>query len=90
MEEAEIGRLMSESGLKPTMQSDRRMSRFIPESGRQNHAPACLTWATWRHRPPLFNDLVGAAQQGKWHGEAKCLCRLHVDYEFELCDLLHR
>jgi hypothetical protein len=39
---------------------------------------------------PSFNDLVGAAEQGKWHGEAKRLCRLHVDYEFELCDLLHR
>ena len=38
----------------------------------------------------LFDHLVGAAEQGKWHGEAKRLCRLHVDYEFELCALLHR
>ena len=90
MEEAEIGRLMSESGLKPTMQSDRRISRFTPESGRQSHAPACLTWARRRHWRALFNNLVGAAEQGKWHGEAKRLYRLHVDYEFELCDLLHR
>jgi hypothetical protein len=37
-----------------------------------------------------FHELVCAARQGKWNGEAKRPCRLHVDEKFELRDLLHR
>jgi hypothetical protein len=37
-----------------------------------------------------FHEFVCAATQGKWNGEAKRPCRLHVDEKFELRDLLHR
>jgi hypothetical protein len=63
---------------------------YVLNSGAKADLAGGPSRARRRHRPPSFNDLVGAAEQGKWHGEAKRLCRLHVDYEFELCDLLHR
>jgi len=37
----------------------------------------------------LFDHLVGAGEQRRRNGKTKRLCRLGVDHQLELCDLLH-
>jgi hypothetical protein len=36
----------------------------------------------------LFDHLVGAGEQDRRDGEAKCSCRVEVDYKLKFCRLL--
>src|SRR6185369_1317999 len=48
----------------------------------------CPLWAKSRHR--LFDHLVGASEERRRHGEAKCLGRFEIDHQLVLGWLLHR
>src|SRR5262249_48024235 len=41
-------------------------------------------------RQPLFDHLVGAAEQRQWQCDADCVCGIEVDHQFDLYRLLYR
>jgi hypothetical protein len=43
-----------------------------------------------QRKPDLLDDLVGAAYEGQWNGEAECLRGLKIDDQLDFGGLLHR
>src|SRR5262245_15246931 len=61
--------------------------------------PGALTFELTRSEEPalsksqqaaLFDDLVGAAEQWQWHGNAECLSGVEVQEQLDFGGLLHR
>src|SRR5712664_826601 len=54
----------------------------MSEKGQETHAPQQTT--------ALYDHLVGAGEQCRWHNDVKRLCGLQIDHQFELGRLFDR
>jgi hypothetical protein len=68
--------------------------RSSPNNGHVTTASACLKSAkpglTVQQIAALFDHLVGARKQCRWHKDAKRLCGLQIDHQIELGRLFDR
>ena len=65
----------------------------LPLYLRKRHSPVallCLLFSNIGHSHCLFDHLVGAGEQRRWHGEAQGLGGLEIDYQLVLGRRLHR
>src|SRR5215471_7495502 len=85
------------SALPPiaTSKATYRMSASPPESGHVRCTRPCPLWANsglmqCSKKSSLFDHLVGAGEQRRWHGEAERLGGREIDHQLEFRGLLNR
>jgi hypothetical protein len=81
---------MSASGQKQTLRHRLREVRFAPQSGHRELASICPFSANRRHQACLFDHLVGAGEERRWHSNAKRIGGFHIDDQLETSWLLDR
>src|SRR5438045_2980841 len=68
-------------GSEGDMSGAKRHVRFAPESGHRGWPSGRLICAKAGSRLTLFDHLVGAGEQCRWHNDVKRLCGLQIDHK---------
>jgi hypothetical protein len=68
----------------------KRSCPLYPESGHVQCNQGCLLCANSGHDTPLFEDVVGAGNQGRWDRKTEVPRRFEVDNQLEFAWLHHR
>src|ERR1700716_3990560 len=63
---------------------------FYPQQQTSSARPGLSERCQTRKSAALFDHVVGAGEQCRWHNDAKRLCGLQIDHQFELGRLLDR